>query len=98
MSRILSKKEMSEEDIKRLYITPALESRWPADKITMETQITDGRVVLKGTKPFRDKPKRADYVLYWRRDYPLAVVEAKDNTHSVSFGLQQTPTIIVKAF
>ena len=89
MSRILSKKEMSEEDIKRLYITPALEGRWPADKITMETQITDGRVVLKGSKPFRDKPKRADYVLYWRRDYPLAVVEAKDNTHSVSFGLQQ---------
>ncbi len=89
---ILDKKQMSEEDIKLQYITPAITSKWNIQKITMETQITDGRVNIKGNLVFREPPKRADYLLYLNANNPIAVVEAKDNNHSVSFGLQQAMT------
>ena len=86
---ILDKKSMTEEDIKLQYITPAVTSKWSRAKITMETQITDGKINLKGNFTFREKPKRADYVLYLNANNPIAVIEAKDNNHSVSHGLQQ---------
>lgn len=89
MGTILSKKQMSEEDIKLQYITPAITSKWNRAKITMETRITDGKINLKGNFVFREKPKRADYILYLSANNPIAIVEAKDNTHSVSHGLQQ---------
>lgn len=89
---ILDKKHMSEEDIKLQYITPAVTVRWSIGKITMETQITDGRVNLKGNFVFREKPRRADYLLYLNANNPIAVIEAKDNKHSVSAGLQQAMT------
>lgn len=89
MSTILPKHQMSEEDIKLQYITPAILSKWNRDKITMETRITDGKINLKGNFVFREKPKRADYILYRSANNPIAIVEAKDNTHSVSHGLQQ---------
>ena len=86
---ILSKNQMSEEDIKLQYITPAITSKWNRAKITMETRITDGKINLKGNFVFREKPKRADYILYLSANNPIAIIEAKDNTHSVSHGLQQ---------
>lgn len=86
---ILSKNQMSEEDIKLQYITPAITSKWNREKITMETRITDGKINLKGNFVFREKPKRADYILYLSANNPIAIVEAKDNTHSISHGLQQ---------
>lgn len=91
---ILSKKEMSEEDIKLQYITPAILSKWDKSRITMETKITDGKICLNGNFVHRDKKsaKFADYVLYWNSSFPIAIVEAKDNNHSVSFGLQQAIT------
>lgn len=89
---ILPKHQMTEEDIKLQYITPAILSKWSREKITMETQITDGKINLKGNFVFREKPKRADYILYLSANNPIAVVEAKDNTHSVSHGLQQAMT------
>ncbi len=89
---ILDKKQMSEEDIKLHYITPALTAKWDVRKITMETKITDGRMILMGNLVTRDKPKRADYLLYLSANNPIAVIEAKDNNHSVSFGLQQAMT------
>lgn len=92
MSAILPKSQMSEEDIKLQYITPAITAKWDRTKITMETQITDGKVNLKGNFVFREKPKRADYVLYLSANNPIAIVEAKDNHHSVSYGLQQAMT------
>lgn len=88
---ILNKKQMSEEDIKLNYITPALQSGW-LNHITMETKITDGRINLKGNMVSRSKPKYVDYMLYLNDGKPIAVVEAKDNNHSVSFGLQQAIT------
>ena len=89
MSPVLPKKSMTEEDIKLQYITPAVTSKWSIGKITMETQITDGKINLKGNFVFREKPKRADYLLYLSANNPIAVIEAKDNNHSISHGLQQ---------
>ena len=92
MSTILPKKAMSEEDIKLQYITPAITSKWNRGKITMETQVTDGKINLKGNFVFREKPKRADYILYLNANNPIAIIEAKDNKHSISHGLQQAMT------
>lgn len=69
---------MSEEDIKLQYITPAITNKWTRENITMETPITDGKINLKGNLVFREKPKRADYILYLNANNPIAVVEAKD--------------------
>ena len=85
---ILNKKQMTEEDIKLNYITPSLQSGW-SDHITMETKITDGKINLRGNMVVRGTPKRADYLLYLNDGKPIAVVEAKDNNHTVSHGLQQ---------
>ncbi len=91
---ILTKKQMSEEDIKLQYITPAILAKWDKSRITMETKITDGKICLNGNFVHRDKKsaKYADYVLYYNSSFPIAIVEAKDNKHSVSFGLQQAIT------
>lgn len=91
MSPILDKSQMTEEDIKLHFITPALQAAW-RDHITMETRITDGRINLAGNLVAREKPKKADYVLYINANNPIAIVEAKDNHHSVSYGLQQAMT------
>lgn len=92
MSQILSKSEMSEEDIKFQYITPAITSKWDSDKITMETNITDGKINLKGNFVVREKPKQADYILYLNANNPIAVIEAKNNRHGIFYGLQQAMT------
>lgn len=93
MSDILDIGQMTEEDIKLQYITPALLAKWDIKKITMETapvnNFTDGKVLIKGNVPSRDKGKRCDYVLWYNKGTPLAIVEAKDNNHSTSFGMQQ---------
>lgn len=93
MSDIFDIDEMTEEDIKLQYITPALLSKWDIKKITMETsplnKFTDGKVRIKGNIPSRDKAKRCDYVLWHNKGTPLAIVEAKDNNHKTSYGMQQ---------
>ena len=82
---------MTEEDIKLNYITPALNAAgWENGvNITMETKITDGRISLKGNVAYRESAKKADYILYLNKYHPIAIVEAKDNKHSISHGLQQ---------
>ena len=92
MGPILTKEQMTEEDIKLQFITPAITARWPKEHITMEQKITDGKINLKGNLVVREKPKKADYVLYLQANLPIAIVEAKDNNHSVSYGLQQAMT------
>lgn len=89
MSSLLSKKNMTEEDIKLRYITPAITAKWNVENITMETQITDGQYNLRGNIASRVPAKRADYLLYINANNPIAVVEAKDNNRSISHGLQQ---------
>ena len=86
---IFDKKQMTEEDIKLHFITPAIQDKWGADHITMETRITDGRINIRGNLIHRERPKKADYVLWLNKHKPIAIVEAKDNNHSISFGLQQ---------
>ena len=85
------KEEMNEENIKLNFITPALnKSGWKNGvNILMEKQVTDGRINLTGNLTHRDDPKKADYLLYINKDYPIAVVEAKANKHSISKGMQQ---------
>lgn len=83
---------LSEEDIKLRYITPAIVSKaWSLEDITMETKVklTDGKINLRGNLMARGKAKYADYMLYYNRATPIAIVEAKDANHSVSFGMQQ---------
>lgn len=88
---ILSKYEMSEEDIKLNFITPTLLNKGWKNKITMETkvQFTDGKVNLEGNVTSRQAPKKADYILYINQNNPIAIVEAKDNKHTVEYGIQQ---------
>ena len=83
------KKLMTEEEIKLNYITPAIEnSGWHKQQIRMEKSFTDGRVIVRGNNAERAKRKKADYLLY-HNSIPLAIVEAKDNKHSIGAGLQQ---------
>ena len=90
MSDLLNKREMTEEDIKLKYITPAIECKWDKrSQMRMEHCFTDGRVIVRGNSVERGKRKKADYILYYRGNLPLAIVEAKDNKHAVGAGMQQ---------
>ena len=85
-------KQLSEEDIKLRYITPAIIDKcWSVEDITMETKVklTDGKINLRGNLVARGKAKYADYMLYYNKANPIAIVEAKDANHSVSHGMQQ---------
>lgn len=86
----LTMNKWSEEDIKRLYVTPALEAKWDKMKISMETRpFTAGKINLQGNLVTREKGKKADYFLYTTENKPIAVVEAKVAGKSVGFGMQQ---------
>lgn len=86
-----SKKQMTEEDIKNKYITPAIEqSGWDVrSNVFFEHSFTDGRVIVRGNLTARGKRKRADYLLMHKKHYPIAIIEAKDNKHSIDAGIQQ---------
>ena len=89
MAAVLSKRKMTEEDIKLQFITPAITKQWALSLITMETRITDGQINLRGNMVSRKEAKKADYILYLNESTPIAIVEAKDNKHAVGDGLQQ---------
>ena len=82
---------MSEADTCRKYITPRLhEAGWQdTDQIREQVTFTHGRIVPAGKHDTRKVQKRVDYLLYFRRDFPLAVVEAKEDTHHAADGLPQ---------
>ena len=87
----MNKKLLSERDICTKYITPALErSGWDIlTQIREEFPITQGRIVVRGKLHTRAQNKRADYVLFYKPNIPIAVIEAKDNKHSLGDGMQQ---------
>jgi type I restriction enzyme, R subunit len=91
MSEAIDKKSLSERDICTKYITPALVNQgWNINtQIREEVTLTKGRMIVKGKLASRGQQKRADYVLYYKPGLPLAVIEAKDNNHFVSVGMQQ---------
>ena len=81
---------MTEEEVKLNYITPAIEEAgWSKKQIRMEYSITAGKIVVRGNVAKRLPKKKADYVLFYKDNLPLAVVEAKDNNHLVGDGMQQ---------
>lgn len=81
---------MTEEEVKLNYITPAIEEAgWSKKQIRMEYAITDGKIVVRNNIAKRLPKKIADYVLFYKENLPLAIVEAKDNSHRVGDGMQQ---------
>lgn len=88
----MDKKQLSERDICTKYITPALErAGWDiATQVREEFTLTNGRIIVRGKLHTRAKNnKRADYVLFYKPKVPIAVIEAKDNNHSLGDGMQQ---------
>ncbi len=86
----MDKKKLNEQEIRSIFIRPAIQNAgWTASQIREEYIITKGRIIARGGSCKRDDGKRADYVLLCKPHIPLAIVEAKDNNHSVSDGMQQ---------
>lgn len=87
----MDKKQLSERDICTKFITPALErAGWNIlTQVREEFSLTNGRIIVRGQLHTRAKNKRADYVLFYKPNIPIAVIEAKDNNHSVGDGMQQ---------
>jgi len=87
----MSKKSLSERDICTKFITPAiLKAGWDLHtQIREELSFTKGRIIVRGKLHTRGKQKRADYVLYYKSNIPIAVIEAKENNLSVGAGMQQ---------
>lgn len=82
---------LSERDICTKYITPALHAAgWDSEsQIREEVSFTKGRIIVRGKLVSRGRPKRADYVLYYKPNIPIALIEAKDGGHAVGDGIQQ---------
>lgn len=87
----MDKKKLTERDICSKFITPAIiNAGWDLHtQIREEVSFTKGRIIVRGKLHTRGEQKRADYILYYKSNIPIAVIEAKDNTHSVGSGMQQ---------
>lgn len=87
----MQKKSLSERDICTKFITPAIErAGWNRHtQFLEEVSFTDGKIYVKGTLTARGTKKRADYILYYKPNIPIAIIEAKDNNHSIGAGIQQ---------
>jgi type I restriction enzyme R subunit len=87
----INKKTLSERDICTKYITPAIyQAGWDIHtQIREEVTFTNGRVIVQGLLVSRGRPKRADYILYYKPNIPIAVIEAKRNKYGVGGGMQQ---------
>jgi type I restriction enzyme R subunit len=87
----MNKKDLSEADIKEKFITPAVtKAGWDEHtQLGREIFFTDGRIYVKGKITARGKRKFADYILFYKPNVPIAIIEAKDNNHSVKAGIQQ---------
>jgi type I restriction enzyme R subunit len=88
---MIDKKKLSERDICTKFITPAIKKAgWNTQtQLLEEVSFTDGKIYVRGKLTARGARKRADYILYYKPNIPIAIVEAKDNKHSVSAGIQQ---------
>lgn len=86
-----NKNQLSERDICTKFITPALEKAgWDKHvQLLEEVSFTDGKIFVRGKLTARGKGKRADYILYYKPNIPIAIIEAKDNNHSIRAGIQQ---------
>lgn len=87
----MNKKNLTERDICSKFINPAIEKAgWDMKRqVREEVSFTDGRIIVQGKMYLRGKRKRADYILYYKKNIPIAIIEAKDNKHSINDGMQQ---------
>jgi type I restriction enzyme R subunit len=87
----MDKRDLSERDICSKFITPAIKRAGWDDLLQVREEVgfTKGRIIVRGKLVTRGKPKRADYVLYYKPNIPIALIEAKDNNHSLGDGMQQ---------
>ena len=87
----MDKKTLSERDICTKFITPAIQrAGWDIQKqVREEVGFTNGRIIVRGKLHTRGESRRADYILYHQPNVPLAVIEAKDNKHTIGSGMQQ---------
>lgn len=87
----MDKKALSERDICTKFINPALEQAgWDLlSQVREEFPVTNGRIIVRGRMHTRARPRRADYVLNYKKNIPIAIIEAKDNKHSLGDGMQQ---------
>ena len=87
----IDKKSLSEQDICSKYVLPAIvKAGWDLQKqIREQTTFTAGRIIVKGKIATRGEKKRADFIIYHKNNFPIAIIEAKDNNHSVGSGMQQ---------
>ncbi len=86
----MDKRGLSESDICAKFITPHLKAAgWDESQIRREVFFTRGRIIVRGKLVTRGKAKRADYILYHKPNHPIAIIEAKDNSHSLGAGMQQ---------
>lgn len=87
----INKKELSEMDIRTKFITPAITNAgWdPITQMREEYKVTNGRIIARGKSCKREAPLKADYVLFYKPNKPIAIVEAKDNKHTMADGMQQ---------
>jgi type I restriction enzyme, R subunit len=91
ITAFMNKKDLSERDICSKFIGPAVKrAGWDGMmQIREEVAFTKGCIIVRGKLVTRGKAKRADYILYYKPNIPIAIIEAKDNSHSVGDGMQQ---------
>ena len=92
----MDKKSLSERDICTKFIAPALrKAGWDEmEQIREEVSFTKGRIIVRGKLVSRGKGNRGDYILYHKPNIPIAMIEAKDNTHAIGDGMQQRLGIV----
>ena len=96
----MTQKALSERDICSKFILPAIiKAKWDSERqVREQVYFTDGRIFVKGNKTARGERKFADFILYLKPNIPIAVIEAKDNNHSLGAGMQRrliTPKLLM---
>src|SRR5215208_8255640 len=85
----IDKKSLSERDICTKFITPAIKDVAGWDLMQFSEEFTLGKILVKWKRVAWGSKDRADYILFHNRDLPIAIIEAKDNTHDLGAGMQQ---------
>ena len=92
---MIDKKALSERDICTKFINPAIEKAWwniqnqVREEVSFKEKFTDWKIIVKWKKIVRLNEKRADYILYYKNNFPIAIIEAKSNKYSIWTWMQQ---------
>ena len=80
---------LSEEDTRAMFIDPIINEKWNKEQVRRETSFTDGRIIVRGKMVSRGQGKKTDYLLYFKPNNPIAIIEAKKYDDEVGKGMQQ---------